>query len=140
MHELDECLSAARAIKDIDEQIQEIKSRAMSPKNQIITGMPRSTSGFGGKSDDYVIKLERLNNRRQKRINARDEHWNTALNIFNDINIREDHIHLLWLRFYCGMQWDKCCTLMAEKYPERNWNINKIFRAYRNVLSKTDNS
>ena len=140
MHELDECLKATRAIKDIDEQIEEIKARAMSPKNQIITGMPRGTNGFGGKSDDYVIKLERLYNRRQKRINARDEHWNTALHIFNDINIREDHIHLLRLRFYCGMQWDKCCILMSERYPERNWNINKIFRVYRNVLSKTDNS
>lgn len=138
MYELDECLKATRAIKDISEQIEEIRSRATSPKNQVITGMPRGSGGFGSKSDDFVIKLERLERKRRIMECRRDDNWKSALDTFHDMNVKAEHIHLMMFRFYCGLKWGRCRDIMAEEYPDQNWNMNKVFRIYRNVLSKTE--
>lgn len=138
MYELKECLSATRTIKDVCEEIEEIRSKAMSPKNQIITGMPRG--GFSRKSDDYVVRLERLERICEKMRFKRDDNWNYALKKFRDANIKPEYIQLMMLRFYSGLQWKKCCEIMIESYPDQNWNINKVFRTYRNVLSKTEHS
>ena len=135
MKELDECLAKTRKIKEINEDIAELRDRAFSPKNQIITGMPRGGAG-GNQSDSYIVKLERLEDRQERLIHERDSLWDGIYEALTSKNIKAEHITLLRHRFYSGLQWPKCCKLMCEEYPGNKWNMNKVFRVYRQILKK----
>ena len=135
MQKLDDCLDKTRKLNDVEEQIAELKERAMSPKNQLITGMPRGGAG-GNQSDSYIVKLERLE---AKRVQIRKERavlWNECVLALNEKEIKPEYISLLHYRFFRGLPWKKCCTEMCEEYPKGHWNMNKVFRVYRQVLRK----
>lgn len=133
MQKLDDCLSKTRKIKEIEERITELRESVMSPKNQLITGMPRGGAG-GNQSESYIVKLERLEDRRKKLIRQRDELWEEIIYTLGEA--KEEYIALLQYRFFKGLQWKKCCTLMCNKYPDSGWNMNKVFRVYRQILRK----
>lgn len=135
MRNLDDCLEKTRKIKEIEEQIEELKSRVMSPKNQVITGMPRGGGG-GNQSESYIVKLERLEVRKKKTEEERNELWHKITAALCEKSVKATYIQLLQYRFYYGMQWKKCCKLMCEKYPEGHWNMNKVFRVYRQIIRK----
>lgn len=136
MQILEDCLEKTRKIKKVEEQIAELRERAMSPKNQLITGMPRGGAG-GNQSESYMVKLERLEDRRKRLIRQRDELWEEIIyTIDAKGEVKEEHVSLLQYRFFKGLQWKKCCALMCQKYPESSWNMNKVFRVYRQILRK----
>lgn len=135
MKTLDDCLEETRKLKEINEQIAELKARTMSPKNQIITGMPRSGGG-GNQNESYIVKLERLEARRDKIRARRAALWASIATACNDKKIKPEYISLLRHRFFKGLQWNKCCKLMCEEYPDSSWNMNKVFRVYRQILRK----
>lgn len=137
MKKLDECLSKTRRIKELEEQIEELRVSAMSPRNQIITGMPRG-GAVGNQSDSYIIKLEWLEKKHDKLKKENDALWDSIVSRLEYKHIRGEHIELLRHRFYRGLQWRKCCSLMSENYPASNWNMNKVFRVYRQILRKLE--
>lgn len=134
MRLLDDCLALTRELKELDEKIFELKTTMLSPKGQIITGMPRSGGPNGNKADDYMVRLERLEERKKRAKGKREKVWNEAVAIFQKKHIKGEYVELMKLRFYRGLQWKQCCAPMCEKYPTQSWNINKIFRVYRQIL------
>lgn len=135
MSKLDECLAKTRKLKEIDEDILDLRSCAASPKNQVITGMPRGGAG-GNQHENYICRLERLEARRSKIASDREKAWNEAIRIISVDGIKVEYIELLKHRFYLGYKWEKCCKIMCKLYPESNWNMNKVFRVYRQILRK----
>ena len=114
MQKLDECLEKTKKLKELEEQITELKDRAMSPKNQVITGMPRGGAG-GNQSDSYIVKLERLEARKSKLTRERDELWEEITHSLENKGVKSEHVILLQYRFFKGLQWRKCCTKMCER-------------------------
>ena len=132
MKELDECLRIYKEIRKIDDKIETLRAAILSPKNQVITGMPR-----GGNSDNaiekYLLKLERHNKRKAKLIKNQAEQWQQAKCKFkNDISAQETK--MLYMRFVLGYQWKKCAVKLQKEYG--NWNINKCFRIYGKINEK----
>lgn len=132
---LDDCLEKTRKIKDIEEEIEELRERAMSPKSQTITGMPRGSTG-ANQSDSYIVKLERKEARQKRLIRERDELWEEATKALDAKEVKREYVILLHYRFFKGLPWKKCCTMMCKKDPDGNWNMNKVFRVYRQILRK----
>lgn len=136
MQELKECLKIRRKIDEIDDKLLTLKEKSLSPKNQIITGMPRGGGFDGSNMDNYLIKVEQIKAEKdvlQKRL---DTLWDkTTEKLFrNDIDTT--YILMLKIRFYFGYSWRKCAARMAIENPKDKWNENKCFRVYRSVLYK----
>ena len=131
MKELESCLRLRRKINDIDEKIKTLRAAILSPKNQVITGMPR-----GGNNDNaierYLVKCEKLQRRKDILLSHQKSIWLDIEDKAKAANIPEQDIYLLYLRFVKGKKWNKCAVKMNKKYG--NWNINKVFRIYRRTL------
>lgn len=137
MQELDNCLEYTRDIKAKDEIILEIRYRTLSPKNQIITDMPKGGGGNSNLMDSYLVKIERIERSKDALKEKRKLEWEKAKAKFNDTGITNaETVELMRLRFCCGLSWKKCALKMKELYPESKWNINKCFRVYRDVCTK----
>lgn len=137
MYELDECLRLSQQIKKKNELIYNLECCAMSPKNQIITDMPKGSGEHSSPSEEYLIKKERLEKSRNRLQRKLDEKWGKVISILQANGI--DHvekIYLLKLRFYQGNSWKRSTAIIAKEYPESRWNINKCFRVYRYILCK----
>lgn len=130
------CLDKINEIKSIDEQIEELEARIMSPKSQKITGMPRGGGVMGGLNEEYIIRKEKLEQKRQRLIQRHLKLWKNANNRMIEAGVKDDERFLMWLRFHQGFSWRKCCNIMQKNYPNDNWNTNKVFRVYRNILKK----
>lgn len=135
MRELDECLRLSRQIKEKEEQIIELRSRIMSPKNQTISDMPKGGGGYN-EIESFVIKLELLENNADYLKVQRALIWNNIRLILHIRHIKSDIERLLYLRFYNGNSWNKCVETMSKEYPNCKWNANKCFRAYRYVVKE----
>lgn len=136
MRELDECLRLSRQIKEKEEQIIELRSRIMSPKNQTISDMPKGGGGYN-EIESFIIKLELLENNAEYLKVQRALLWNNIRLILHIRHIKSDIERLLYLRFYNGNSWNKCVEAMSKEYPNCKWNANKCFRAYRYVVKET---
>jgi hypothetical protein len=131
--ELTECLDTKRKINKKREKIQELRMRILSPKNQIITGMP-----FGGGStenavDKYLVTLERLEKQEKALKNYQKKQWKKACEKIGDIS--EQNKELLYLRFMKGYQWKKCVIILNDKYGR--WSVNKAFYIYGKINKKS---
>lgn len=137
MKEFDECLEIRRKIDEIDENIETITAAALAPKSQAISDMPRG-SGTASETaiDKYIIKKEELQCKRDELLDVLNNKWfGDAIKIMADSRIHTEDIDLMQYRFYHGYPWKKCAAEMKKHYGER-WNINRVFRTYRKVLSK----
>lgn len=129
MRELDECLELKREINKKHNKIVEIEAIITSPKNQIITGMPRSGSNDNA-MDRYLIKKEKLQEQKENLQKQLDEKWDYVLSIFAKSDITVETAELLQLRFYKGLPWKICVLRLQKKHPKNGWNKNKAFRLY----------
>ena len=140
MEELYECLRLSREIKEKVEAILELNSRALSPKNQVISDMPKGGGGDMNALDCYLQKKERLEKKKDELCVIRDRHWDKATETFRKNGVTNpETITLMWFRFYKGCSWKGCAAKMREKYNNGKWNTNKCFRVYREVLCKINN-
>lgn len=133
MRELKACLDIRREITEIEEKIFELREAVAAPKNQVITGMPR-----GGASDNvldkYLIKVERLENRKNDLCVELHNKWNIVkMKLANANECKGSTLKILKLRFYHGCSWNKCVGIITKIYPDENWNINKAFRVYGKI-------
>lgn len=134
MREFEECFELAKKIKDINEDILELKSKVMSPKNQIISDMPKGKGGTN-EIESYIIRLERLERIVTGLKLERALKWNTAGVIIDACGITDkETLDMLQLRFYHGYSWNRVAAYMKKKYPTKKWNVNKCFRVFRSVL------
>ena len=134
MIEFDECLRLRRDIIRIEERIFEMSCRAMSPKNQIITDMPKGGGEAINSIEQYIIKTERLENQKRFALDLLVSKWREIERMCNNCNIKKDVIIMLQYRFFFGLTWEKCANQMNKDFPNRKWNENKCFREYRHVL------
>lgn len=137
MRELDECLRLSRKIAETKEKIEELKALAMSPRNQIISDMPKG-GGTINAAESYIIRLEKYEKTLEALRDKRSEEWLKVCEAFAVYNHRKAEIKtLLWLRFCNGYSWKRCIDEMAKVFPNETWNANKCFRLYRGFLHKT---
>ena len=137
MVELIRCFDLAQLIQEVDRDIMEVKFSELSPKNQVITDMPKGGSVINP-IESYIIRMERLEKRKECLCNDLNIMWGAALAKLKSVGIIEETtIVMLMLRFKNGCSWDKCANTMDSIYPNANWNSNKCFRVYRSVLNKT---
>jgi hypothetical protein len=127
-YKLEKCLELRRDINSIDERIAELKLRIRSPKNQIISDMPKGNSR-NNSIEEYLITLEKLESKKIKYNSRITDKWQLIYNKLINNGVSEEAITMLRYRFYYGYSWKVCADLM-------NWNKNKCFRVYRAVLSK----
>lgn len=134
MKELQKCLEIASEIEKIDEKIKELKLLIASPKNQVITGMPR-----GGNTEHaiekYLLQVEKEEQKKDKLLKYQAKQWQIALEKLP--NISEQEKRMLHNRFIKGMAWKKCAKDLNDTYG--NWNINKVFRIYRKLTKISKN-
>lgn len=140
MRELDECYSVAKKINDKNDEIFELKMKIGSPKNQIITDMPRGGNPENA-IENYLFKLERLQKKIKTLETQRDLIWNRAKEIMREYDILGDKeaVSMLYFRYYKGFPWKECARLLMIGYKNSNWNENKCFRVHRKILDKIDN-
>lgn len=137
MCELSICLELIKKIKEKNELILEIKYRTLSPKNQIISDMPRGGGMKTNVMDDYLVKVERLQQTKETFQNLLEHEWNNAVKTLEKIGVKDrETVELMKLRFYYGLPWEKCADKMQERYPDGRWNTNKCFRVYRDICDK----
>ena len=137
MRKLDECLMLTREIKEIDEKIMELQTVALSPRGQIITGMPKCAGGTSSGYDTYLESIEQLEKKRSRKMKKRESIWGEVTELLQKTNIKHENVQLMQYRFCKGLQWKQCCAIMCRTYPEQNWNMNKVFRVYRKVIRIT---
>ena len=137
MKELNLCLELAKAIKEKNKSLVELKLKVASIKSPSFSDMPKGGGAYLNPHDEYLIKSERIQKQKerlQKRLNDR---WSVVIAIFNKCDITDDEtITLMRLRFYKGFSWNNCLTIMKQVFPDSKWNANKCFRVYRSVLCK----
>ena len=124
MKEFERCLQLKREIDDLTEKLYELRAVILSPKSQVITGMPRGSGGTEQPMDRYLIKSEQLDKKRTELIKQHCQLWQII-----KPNGTEQEIELMFKRFFEGKSWNRCVNELNAKYGE--WNINKAFRIYR---------
>lgn len=127
MRELDELRALSQRIKEIEEKKLELKEM-VQPRAQIISDMPRGGNPINT-IEEYVIKMEKLDNDILKLEAAKKEIWNGLEVVFEKCGITNTEKQMLRARFYEGVSWKRCAKLVGE-------NENKLFRMYRAVLCK----
>lgn len=135
MKELDLCLKLRREINEIHEHISELRSKMESARNQVISDMPKSKSVNSG-IESYIIKCERLEEKRDKKYKELDETWDRIRQSFILCGVKEIEERAMFYRFVLGFKWNTVAAKMSEDHQDQNWNANKCFRTYRSVLYK----
>lgn len=133
MKELDECLNIKRKIDEIENKINTLRMAVLSPRNQVITGMPKSVNNTESAMDRFLVKIEKLEQQKESLLNQQKEHWNVVISRAREARISGQEVKLLYIRFVKGYAWKKCSLALQQEYG--NWNINKVFRTYRKILN-----
>ena len=123
IEELKSCLETRRDIKDLDLKIAELRGKLYSPKNQIISGMPKAMGG-GNLMDSGLIRLELLTDRRKKLEANLNKQWEN-IQIRDTVRyLTETQYELIYLRFYEGSSW-------KEVMIKLDMSSNKVFKMFR---------
>ena len=139
MQELNECLNLAREIKEKRELLAEMQYRSISPKNQILSGMPRGGGAQLNQIERNLIQSEKLKKAIRALEHERLETWKCATFRLKKAGVTNDeHIKLLEMRFFYGFSWKKCNAIVTNLFPNSKWDINKCFRVYRASLRKVN--
>ncbi len=131
---LNQCLSLNRDKQNIIDELRELKSTAYYPRKQDISDIPKCGSENINHIDAYVIKQERLENDILLINKQISQCWHIVCKKIKGIATKEE-TDMLRMRFYKGWQWKRCAAEMQGKYGSQ-WNINKIFSTYRQLLAK----
>lgn len=137
MKELTECLNTRRKINEINDKLYELRASVLSPKSQVITGMPRSGGGGDNNAiERYMIRAEKLTEKVERLEAYQAEQWEIVLSRAKEARISVRNIELLYYRYVKGLSWKVCTAKMKKKY--KWWNINTSFRKHRETLYALD--
>lgn len=136
MRELQKCLLLRRKIDEISDRIYELRAKVTSPKNQIITGMPRGGGSNDNVNERYLIRLEYLIEKRHKLRKYQAKEWIRAKNKIKEYSLDtktnfEETANLFFFRYVKGLSWNKCVAKLNTEYG--GWNSNKAFRINRKM-------
>lgn len=126
-------------IGEIDEKIEVIETRLYSPKNQIISDMPRGNGRSNDTLDRALTKLDTLRDTRKFYYDRLVSAWLICEKVFNSCDISDKHVKMFKYRYFNGLAWRKVLRRMEKDYPNEPWNENKIFRMYRQVIALCTN-
>ena len=135
MKELDDILQLRRDINSIDDRMTELK-QSIFPKPQIISDMPRGGGERKNGIEEYIIKFDRLERKKNRLCCEISNKWSELEKTFPDHGITEAQGRMLFFRFFYGMSWRCCVERMEEEYPQTTWNEPKLFRIYRKIIYK----
>lgn len=123
IEELKSCLETRRDIKDLDLKIAELRGKLYSPKNQIISGMPKAMGG-GSLIDSGLIRLELMTEKRKKLEANLNKQWEN-IQIRDTVRyLTETQYELIYLRFYEGSSW-------KDVMIKLDMSSNKVFKMFR---------
>ena len=136
MQEFEKLIKIRKRINRIDDKIEKLKNAIESPKGQIVSDMPKAHGAQQNSMDDFLIKLEREEEKRlHQEINLLDE-WGNIFKILYQSGIPLQHIHLLKYRYFYFLPWKSCLKRMQKDFPHEKWNENKCFRVFRKDMAK----
>ena len=130
MQLFNECLDLRKQITTLTEQLYEIQSVLSSPKNQVITGMPKGKGGESSGFDRLIDRKDLLQEKKEKAENLLCSKWREANKVLIKAGANATDRELMCYRFYGGFPWKQCTKIMQRKYGS-TWNENKVFRVYR---------
>lgn len=133
---LDDCFDLRESINDLDKKIQDLQELSYAPKNQVLSGMPKG--GGCNAIEEYIIKLEKYNNRKEILVNRLNELWDKAVDVMKLHDITDENIILMEYHYYWGYSWSECSKKMKKRFPTEKWYRQKCNFRYRSVLSKID--
>lgn len=107
-----------------------------APKSQVLSDMPKSVSRVSNDIENYIIHKTDLCGELVKLYCSLNIYWIAFLNGIEDAELTPQETKLLELRFLSGAKWKVCAALMPLYFPNERWNINKVFKTYRDILHK----
>ena len=138
---LSNLISINNEIKKIDDRIAEIRERITSPKNQIISDMPKGSGTTENALDNALTKIERLEARKANYYKELALEWLVCEKAFKSCHLTLRQIELLKYRYYYALQWEQCAIMMKKRHPNELWNENKVYRVRRRfveIFTKND--
>lgn len=139
MQELKTMCAIHKQIREVNEDIAEIREQIESPKAQVYSDMPKG-SGAGNAIEAAFIKIERLEAKRKFLCARLASEWLICERLFKSCNIPNKQIKLMEYRYLKGLSWNNCVRLMAADYPNDLWNANRAYRTHRHIIAIcTDN-
>lgn len=113
---------------------------AIDPKRPIISDMPKGSGYRISATESYIINAEILQNELKRLSETLKIKWLIFLNNYGEKNLSVKERKLLKLRFVQGKKWKICAIQMNILYPNEEWNDNKVYRIYRNIMKKIGQS
>lgn len=132
----DEIADVRDKIKEIQNKIKCLQLEAASPRSCEFSDMPKSGRNASNPIEQYYLKTEDLTNKLDALKLKFERLWQKAAYQMNMAGIDKQAQKMMYYRFVCGLQWEKCAIALDKKYPDSRWNVNKCFRVYRRVLCK----
>ena len=124
-------------IKRVQEKLDFLQMKIDSPRSSVLSDMPRGGGGAGNPLEDYIVKKEEYEEKLRFLEKRVENLWANAYYLMDNAKIDSQVQVMMYLRIAQGLRWEKCAQTLAKKYPYGKWNVNKCFRKYREVLSKT---
>jgi DNA-directed RNA polymerase sigma subunit (sigma70/sigma32) len=114
-------------MEQIQDQIISLRSKILSPKSQVINGMPRGGSGNGDRIGEVICKINELENMYQ------DKHL-ALLSLREDIERVLEPLEckerlLIRYRYIDGMTWGA----IADKM---NYTVDNVYKLHGKILYK----
>ena len=114
-------------LEQIKEQILSIKALILSPKNQVITGMPRGGGGNSDKIGEVLCKIEHLENKYLDKYNQLLREREKIEEAISTLESKERL--LIRYRYIDGNAWED----IADKL---NYSIDNIYKLHGKILQK----
>ena len=131
----DEIADTRGRIKKVQDKIEYLEMKADTPRSSVFSDMPKG-GGVGNPLEQYIVKKEELTEKLTALKTRLERLWRKAARQMSAVGVERQTRRMMYLRFVCGLQWEKCAVMLNEKYPNCKWNVNKCFRKYRDVLYK----
>lgn len=135
----DEIVDTRKRIRQTQEKLDYIRLQVSTPRSPTLSDMPKGGGGADTPLERYIIKQEKLTEKIKILQTRLNKQWVKAVHLMNSAEIEEQNQKMMYLRFGCGMQWEKCADELNKQYPSNRWNVGKCFREYRKVLLKIKN-
>lgn len=116
-------------IQHIKDEIEILRTRAMSPRIPIITDMPRGGSVEGDAMANLIIKLEELEGKYNKLLNDLITEQTELEDMIQSLEPLERD--LIRYRYVDGLEWYK----IEEKL---NYSPRTVFRMHKKILKKME--
>lgn len=117
-------------------KLEYIEIKASSPRSSVFSDTPKGRGNAGNPLEEYMIKQEELTEKKEALEARLQNQWAQAVHQMDGAKIDKQTKVMMYYRFIKRMQWKKCAQALDRRYENCNWNVNKCFRKYREVLCR----